>query len=376
MKIGIDARMYGSGFGLARYTQQCIHHLLKIDSDYQYVLFVKKNHAALSSYIKEHSITQVRLVVVDIPWYSLKEQLCFKKIIQKESVDLMHFPHWNIPLFYNDPFVVTIHDLIMYHYPRPEATTLGPITFWIKDQIHRRVVRHAVGKAKHIFVTSEFTKHDVHTTLQVPLDKMTVTYQAPFVSAKSDVSASAVLKKYGITKPFALYVGSAYPHKNLDTLVDAWKQYIAEYEEDRQLVLVGKESYFYDRLQKKIKDDFSIIYTGFVEDDELTALYTKSDLYIFLSLYEGFGLPPLEALSHGVPVIASNRSCLPEVLGEAALYVDPKEVSQIVDVMHTGFTDEHIRHDIRQNAKKELLKYSWSSLAKKTQDIYDRVGRY
>ncbi|PIT86428.1 MAG: hypothetical protein COU33_03195, partial [Candidatus Magasanikbacteria bacterium CG10_big_fil_rev_8_21_14_0_10_43_6] len=273
MVIGIDARMYGSGFGLARYTQQLIHHLLLQPTGDEFVLFVAKEHQGLAAVIAEHPHVAVRLVVADIPWYSLKEQLLFCYAIKKQHVDLMHFPHWNIPIWYTAPYVVTIHDLIMYHYPRPEATTLGPVKFWCKDMVHRLVVRHAVAAAKHIIVTSEFTKEDVHDTLGVPREKMTVTYQAPFSVAKGHLSAAVVRKKYGIHKPFVMYVGAAYPHKNVDMLVAAWKHYVREYESDLQLVLVGKESYFYTRLFPSIAHDASIIYTGFVPDEELATLY-------------------------------------------------------------------------------------------------------
>src|SRR3989338_10671992 len=177
MKIGIDARMYGpKQSGLGRYVQQLIDGLLKIDNENQYVLYVR-------TYEQQYEITNYencKIIVVDIPWYSLAEQIKFKKIIKQEKVDLMHFPHWNVPLFYNDPFVVTIHDLIMYHYPRAEATTLGPIKYLIKDKLHHLVVKHAVTKAKKIIVASKFTQKDVHETLGFPNKKMVVTYQAPF----------------------------------------------------------------------------------------------------------------------------------------------------------------------------------------------------
>ena len=178
MKIGIDARMYGpKQSGLGRYIQQLVENLKKIDTGNEYVVFLHQNN------ISEFSNTNnanFKIVIANISWYSLAEQIKFKKIIKKEKLDLMHFPHWNVPLFYNDPFVVTIHDLIMYHYPRPSATTLGPIKFWFKDLAHRIVLRHAVRKAKKIIVTSEFTRQDVHKTLGVELEKMAVIYQAPF----------------------------------------------------------------------------------------------------------------------------------------------------------------------------------------------------
>lgn len=374
MKIGIDARMYGHGFGLARYVEQLVKQLQKTDQENQYVFFLRKDnfdHLELTA-------DNFKKVLVDIPWYSWREQLQFKSFIKKQKVDLMHFPHWNVPLFYKDPFVLTIHDLIMFHFPRAEATTLGPIKFWIKDKAHRLVVKNAVKNAKHILVTSEFTKNDVHKTLNVPLEKMTVTYQAPFKYEKTIVADDVypILTKFGINKPYILYVGSAYPHKNLEGLLKAWKIFKDKYGYDYQMVFVGADSYFYQRLLKKpetaaIKDSF--IFTGLIGDYELCALYRKASLYVFPSFYEGFGLPPLEAMSYGVPVASSNFSCLPEVLGEAALYFDPESPEQMADVIYKGLTDKDIVFELKQKAVQELQKYSNEKLVEDTLRIYNKI---
>lgn len=367
MKIGIDCRMMSSNFGIGRYVQQLVKHLLEIDKKNQYVLFV--NHGFLST-----DFTDVKIVVADIPWYGWEEQVKFKKIIDKEKVDLMHFPHWNVPLLYNKPFVVTIHDLTMYHYPRPEATTLGPLKFWLKDRAHRLVVRHAVKRAKKIFVTSEFTKQDVHQTLKVPMEKMVVTYQAPFENKRSiDYSLLSI-----VSGKYVLCVGAAYPHKNLGGLLKAWRIFCEKYGGGYKLVLVGKNNYFYNNLQSSrlsggqaIFNLQSAIHLNNVSDDELVSLYSGTRLFIFPSLYEGFGLPPLEAMSHGVPVVSSNRACMPEVLGEAALYFDPENYEQMADVIHRGLTDEDVRFELKNNAVELLKMYSWEKLARETKMWYN-----
>ncbi len=374
MKIGIDCRMFGSGFGLARYTEQLVKHLLEIDLENQYILFFRNEN------VKElvaGSNKNVKIVIADIPWYSWAEQIKFKKIIRQQKVDLMHFPHWNVPLFYNDPFVVTVHDLIMYHYPRPEATTLGPIKFWIKDRLHRIVLGHAIKKAKHIIVTSEFTKQDIHDTLKVSNDKMITTYQAPFSYNISSLKDNEfVLQKYGIKKPYVMYVGTAYPHKNIEGLLNAWLKFQELHGDEYQLVLVGKENYFYQRLlvQQATHEIKNFVYTGFVEDDELSAIYLQSSLYVFPSFYEGFGLPPLEAQDHGVPVVSSNASCLPEVLGDSVLYFDPNSPDQMADMIHKALDDEGVRSELKQNAKENLKRFSWEKLARETLDLYRKFA--
>ncbi|MBU2542839.1 glycosyltransferase family 4 protein [Patescibacteria group bacterium] len=374
MKIGIDCRMFGPGFGLARYTQQLVKNLLEIDLENQYVLFFR------GCDIKEFiagSNKNVKIVITDIPWYSLAEQIKFKSIIKKQKIDLMHFPHWNVPLLYNEPFVVTVHDLIMYHYPRPEATTLGPIKFWFKNRMHRFVLNHAVAVAKHIIVTSEFTKQDVHATLGVELKKMTVTYQAPFAQKHTTFGLNTKTQKhpidFEITKPYVLCVGAAYPHKNLDGLLRAWDLFEDKYGGDYQLVLVGKQDYFYRNIRSDVSCQLPVVFTGFVPDDELVELYKNASLYVFPSKYEGFGLPPLEAQQFDIPVASSSASCLPEVLGESALYFDPENIEQMADTIHRGLTDQDIRFELKQNARENLQRFSGDVLARVTLGVYNSI---
>jgi len=399
MKIGIDARMLGPGFGLARYVQQLVKHLIEAETEREFVLFLRKENwdevtLPLSGGVgggrakspKDDSTERPPLtpphrggkftkVLADIPWYSFDEQTKFSKIIKEQRVDLMHFPHWNVPYFYSDPYIVTIHDLTMYHFPRPAATTLGPLKFWLKDRAHRILLKRVVKKAQHIITTSEFTKQDVHQTLGVPMDKMTTTYQAPFRTSDVRLQTSDFdLGVYGITKPYAMYVGAAYPHKNLEGLLKAWEIFEEKDGGKHELVLVGKENYFYKRLKTEVRRLKSVTYLGFVPDDELAALYKNASLYVFPSLYEGFGLPPLEAMSHGVPVVSSNRSCLPEVLGEAALYFDPESEEQVAEVIEQGLEDDGVRAELKQKGREELRKYSWEKLAKQTLDMYSKFG--
>ncbi len=372
MRIGIDARMYGKGFGIARYIEELILHLEKIDTQNKYVIFLKKENYDKFDPTNKNFIK----VLADINWYGLKEQFIFPRIIKKQNLDLMHFPHFNVPIFYREPYIVTIHDLIMFHYPRQEASTHGPLIYKIKDKLHRKVICNALSHAKHVLVTSKFTKNDIQETLHTPLEKMTVTYQAPFESPNtSKENSESVLKKYQITKPYIMYVGAAYPHKNLEGLLAGWKTFQKKYGEKYQLVLVGKENFFYTKLkQTLLPSSKDVIYTGFVPDDELSHLYDHASLYVFPSLYEGFGLPPLEAMVHGVPVISSNRSCLPEVLQDAALYFDPENHEQIADIIYKAMTENSIRETLRQNAITVLAKYSWQKLAEDTLSFYRKKG--
>lgn len=371
MRIGIDARMFGpEQGGLGRYVEQLLKHLLVLDTPHIWVVLVRDDAQAQA--VREFGNQNLEVVMADMAWYSLAEQMRLPGLLNSLRLDLVHFPHWNVPLLYRGRFVVTVHDLIMYHYPRPEATTLGPLTYWLKDKLARVVVRQAVRRARHILTTSEFTRQDIHKTLGVPLDKMTVTYQAPF--GDSRVNPDKVGKESSSARLYVLYVGSAYPHKNVEGLVAAWEKFVEKYGAAYELVIVGKPSVFYARVEKMLAQNQvpNVRRVESATDTELLAWYAGARLYVFPSLYEGFGLPPLEAMQAGVPVVSSNLSCLPEVLGEAALYVDPTDPAALADAMYQGLTNEEIRYELRQAAKLELTRYSWADLAQKTLAVYEQ----
>jgi len=388
--------MLGKGYGLGRYVEQLIENVVCRDSANRYVLFVQEEE-----YRKRETGNGKRdsllFVLAHIPWYSWQEQVLFPRILKKEKIDFMHFPHWNVPLLYRKPFVMTVHDLTMFHFPRPEATTLGPLKFWIKDRAHRIVLRSACRRARKIITTSEFTKQDLHNTLGVPYEKMETVYQAPFQNEECGMSRlSGILTPldgvrpnggphtagkneelllYDIVpqKPYVLYVGAAYPHKNVERLIEAWTLVEEAHPDEFQLVLAGREDSFWERRQSAIHDHQSIKYLGLVSDVQLLELYTNARLFVFPSLYEGFGLPPLEAMVHGVPVVSSNSSCLPEVLGEGALYFDPTDIEDMAKKMSLGLTNEDICFVLRQNAKHEVAKFSREQFGEQTLQIYRSV---
>ncbi|MFA5061755.1 MAG: glycosyltransferase family 1 protein [Patescibacteria group bacterium] len=371
MRIGIDARMYGpKQGGLGRYIEQLIKNLEKIDSANEYIIFLRKEN--FEEFQPANS--NFKKVLADVYWYGLAEQTKIPKIIKQQKVDLMHFPHWNVPYFYNGPFMVTIHDLILFHYPTRRASTRSVIVYWLKHQAHKILIKKISKKAKKIITPSEFTKQDIHKTLKIPLQKIFVTLLSPQPQEQkqNNISHKELFKKFNINKPYALYVGVAYPHKNLEGLVDAWHDFEKKYGDNFQLILVGKKNYFYDRLinSKKFKQCKNIIFTDYLNDDELNTIYSGAMLYVFPSLYEGFGLPPLEAMTHHVPVISANSACLPEILGSAALYFDPKNPEEITQALYNGFTNQNLRLNLIQQSQQILKKYSWLETAKRTLQIY------
>jgi len=371
MRIGIDARMYGpKQGGLGRYIEQLIINLAKIDSQNEYVIFLRREN------FNELQVGNCKLkkIIADVPWYGWAEQIKLTKIIKKEKVDLMHFPHWNVPFFYNKPFVVTIHDLLLMHYPTRKASTLGPIIYFFKNIAYHAVLKHAISKANHIITPSEFTKNDLHNTLGTPLKKISTIHLAP---CNSDNTKHATPNKSDIklpATPYILYVGVSYPHKNLDRLIEAWKIFCQKYSNKYQLVLVGRENFFYRKLlSNEVMNQFNNIkYLGYLDDEHLTDVLKNASLYVFPSLYEGFGIPPLEAMMHNIPVISSNATCLPEILENAALYFYPNNTKEMADAIYHGLTDQNLREQLKNNAKTLLKKYSWEKTTRETIKIYKK----
>lgn len=371
MHIGIDARMYGpEQGGLGRYIQQLIQHLEIIDTENQYTIFLNKKN--WDYYLPKNY--NFKKVMIDIPWYGWKEQFKLPLFLKRNATDLMHFPHWNVPLSYNKPFVVTIHDLLLLHYPTTKTSLLGPLTYWTKYTAYRMVLAHAAKKARHIITVSNYSKQDIQKTLHTLSEQISVTPLGPTISIKSTptINQQKILDAYGIKKPYILYVGVAFPHKNLSGLLKAWNLYQERYNDTRTtLVFVGKTNYFYQQLSEEMGRVNKVLHTGFIPDDELGTIYQNSSLYVMPSFYEGSALPSLEAIAYNIPVISSNTTCLPEILGNGALYFNPANITEIAETINQGLKDTLIRQQLITSGRAISSRYSWQQVAKQTKSIYE-----
>lgn len=368
MRIGIDARLWNQT-GVGRYIRNLVWQLQKIDKKNEYILFVQEDVAIQALRIKHNK--NWRVVRVDIPWHSIVEQFKFPRILEKEKLDLMHFPYFSLPIFYRGLFVVTIHDLIINHFPTGKASTLPLPFYYAKRFMYLRILQHAVQDAKKIIVPLQAVKDDVIQTLQVSRAKIVVTQEG---------SNLIETKKGNIKKDkksnYFLYVGNAYPHKNLERLIEAFVQFRNETKADIKLVLVGKDDYFYKRLRKQIESDSSIEIRHNVNDEELFILYQHARAFISPSLMEGFGLPPLEAMSASCPVLVSDIPAFREVCQDVAFYFDPTNISALKKQMQFMYNlDQRTKQKHIIDGLVRVKDFSWEKMAEETKKVYESSTR-
>lgn len=360
MNVGIDARMLGpsvGGGGLGRYVEELVDELASQSHKHRYVLFVKNETQAKRL---EHRIA-------DIHWYTLAEQIKMPALIDHEDLDLIHYPHWNVPLRAKTPFVVTIHDLILLEQPRSaRATTRGPLVYWAKYQLFRRVLRHAVTASRAIIAPSQYTKDSILKFFpETDPKKIHVVHEGltQLPSRPSTLNPSST--------PYLLYVGNAYPHKNLNRLQAAFNL-VRESHPDLELLFAGRSDQFYKKLQAQHTPGTRYVLDP--TDTQLAELYADAHGYVFPSLSEGFGLPPLEAMSFSVPVAASKASCMPEILENAAIYFDPESVDDMAKTIAKLVDDNELRTHLIARGKTQIKKYSWATMAKEIQTIYENCA--
>jgi glycosyltransferase involved in cell wall biosynthesis len=348
MKIGIDSRNDGTGVG--RYTFSLIRELAKLDRENEYTLFLSASRYA--SYPAPGP--NFRTVEADIPWFSVREQLLLPRVIERERLDLVHFPHLTVPLLMTTPFVVTVHDL---NYLDADATARPAL---LRAGFRLELLK--ARRARALIAVSEHTRGEVARRLRLDPSRVAVTYEA--ADAPAVEPDPATLERHGIDAPFFLYVGSAYPYKNLARLIEAFALVDGEY----RLVLAGDQEDFGAALRDQASK--RVIFTGPVSEAELAALYDAALAYAFVSLSEGFGLPGLEAMASGVPVVAARATSLPEVYGDAAHYCDPRDVESIAAALSEVAGDEELRSRLVARGRQRAAEFSWKRTAEQTLAVY------
>lgn len=359
MHIAIDARIINSSTG--RYVERLVTYLQDIDTQNQYSILVPTKD---KEYWKPRN-SNFTVRTVDFDNYSFSEQIGFKKYLNKLNADLVHFCMPQQPLGYRGKKVTTFHDMTLLKTYNSDKNWL---VFHAKQKVGKYVFKKVAQDSNHLIAISEFTKKELTELEPASAEKTTVIYES------SDVLQVAPKKIVVPFKKYILYVGQQSDYKNIKRLGDAHQLLLAKYP-DLGLVLAGKkntaaitnETYFNQQHYKNIH------YTDFVSDAELSWLYAHAQAYIFPSLMEGFGLPGLEAMGYGTPVISSNATSLPEVQGQAAHYFDPTDTNDIAEAIDQVLRDDKLRTRLSKAGYKQIKKYSWKKQAKETHAIYMRV---
>jgi glycosyltransferase involved in cell wall biosynthesis len=370
MRIAIDARKLHD-FGIGTYIRNLVHELAEIDPGTEYVLFARPGDLA------EIAATgrNVRGIAETARPYSFGELVRLPLASRRAHADLFHAPHYVLPPFVTGPTVVTIHDCIHLRFPQ----YLPSRTAWVYAHT---MIRLAARKATRILTVSDASKRDILHYTGVRPEKVVVVHNgldARFATPPDAEALERVRQRFDLVHPFVLYVGNIKPHKNLERLIEGFALARAGGPDDLRLVLIGDEISKYPTLRQSVhrhRLDKYVRYFGFQPAATLVAFYRLARAFVFPSLYEGFGLPPLEAMANLTPVVTSNLSSMPEVVGDAAVLVDPYDVQSIADGIHRAVSDEPLRQVLIERGRLRAQTFSWRHAAEQTLAVYhEALGR-
>jgi glycosyltransferase involved in cell wall biosynthesis len=364
MRIAIDARKLHD-FGIGTYIRNTLRGLSRLDHETEYIVLCRPADVEGALELGAN----FRPVAEPAKPYSIGEQVRIPVSLVRERVHLLHEPHYVLPPATRCRSVVTIHDCIHLMFPQylpgPFARLYARVSMW-----------SAVRTSDRILTVSESSKRDILRFFDVPPDKVEVIYNAideRFMTAPDEERMDLIRQRYQLDHPFLLYVGNIKPHKNLERLIDAFARARAAGLDDLRLVIIGDELSKYPALRQAVhrhRVDKLVRFLGFQPYDTVAAFYRLARAFAFPSLYEGFGLPPLEAMACGTPVITSNVSSLPEIAGGAALLVDPYDPASIADAIMRAVTDEPLRESLAQRGLARAREFSWTKSVAATHRNY------
>jgi len=375
MKIGINAIFFapGEGGGIERYLRNLVRALQSIDRQNKYILFTNKDNTGtfdLGNNFREY------LIPVSAgcrPMKILWEQLVFPFQVKTTGIDLLFSPGNICPLFLACQSVVTMHDLIPFEWPENFSG--------IELRVLKALLRASAARSQRIITVSKSSRNQIISHLGVPPWKVAVVHAAcdeAFLNYEHTADNSRLVEEeLGINRDFILYTAATRPHKNVKGLLTAFSCLKHKYGIKHLLVVAGPAGPDHNNLldtATRLGINSDVIFTGYISDKILPALYTMASLFVYPSFYEGFGLPILEAMASGTPVIASKVTSLPEVAGKAGILVDPCDIEEIAHAMYKVLSDRRHRDRLAASGKKRAQEFSWEKTAKGILNVLDDVG--
>lgn len=368
MRIGIDARFIRSA-GVERYYNELIRHLSLIDDENQYVIYYPSIDYLNRHKTKKHNF---RSHVLPAPVFGVKEHLLLNYRIIKDKLDVFHATnYWVVPVAGPCPIVATAHDAC--YKSHPELITS-------QARIYASfMLPYALKKSSVIITVSEFSRKEIIRYFPETQKKLIVTYNGinnKFHPVNDSDRISEVKNKYSLNGRYILYVGSIKKNKNIMLLIKAFKMLAPELKKKHRLLIAGKPVPGCERdyeEAKNISKDENISFTGFIEDEDLPAIYAGSTAFVFPSHYEGFGIPLVEAMACGVPVLTSNIPVMSEVCGKGALYFDPYSADELKHLIERVIVDNDLRESLSKEGLEQSKKFSWKATAEKTLEVYMKV---
>jgi len=374
VKVAIDIRRM-TEFGVGTYTRNVVRALGRLDHSNHYFLIGAPQKVAEIGPLPPSFKT---IPLLDDAT-TAKGYIEFRTILKRLDCDLVHIPHlfW-MPRGLPCPYVITVHDVLEHMYRTHDGSGL-------RRSLHYHLTRRVLKGAGRILAVSKFTKSEIERLFGIRGSAIEVVYNAideRFLRGHASESDRQILaERYLVTYPFLLYAGRISPHKNLVRIIEAFSALKAELEKegkfpDLKLIIIGDELSKHPDLRRTVIRSgvhHDVRFMGFVPIEMLRVFYDAAKIFVFPSLYEGFGLPPLEAMAHGTPVVTSNTSSLPEVVGNAAVLVNPENVFEIMRALHRVLLDQALRDKIKQRGYEQAKRFSWDESARRTLQIYQEV---
>ena len=368
MRVAIDARKLHD-FGIGTYTRNLLRQLVRLDGQTEYLLLCHEPDLAVGAELGPN----FRTVLEASPNYSIREQIHVPWVLHREKPDVFHAPHYVLPPAIRTRAVVTIHDCIHLMFPQylpnRAAYAYAKASMW-----------SAVRRSHRILTVSESSKRDIIHFFDVPAAKIVVAYNGideRFGAVPAEPDIARVRERYQLNHRFVLYVGNIKPHKNLVRLIEAFAALRGRMFEDLKLLIIGDEISKLPALRlavHKHKLHKHVRFLGYLPDETLAILYRLAAVFVFPSLYEGFGLPPLEAMASGTPVVTSNVSSMPEVTGDAAILIDPYNVESIAAGIERVLNDPALSDALRAKGIARAREFSWERSVARTREVYQEVA--